>query len=181
MKLTLVRHTSVDVPKGICYGKTDVPLAKTFRSEMEQVHENLIDEKFDACFSSPLSRCTKLASTIFSESEIITDHRLIELDFGAWEMMSWDTIFGTKKGKEWFADYANTPCLNGESFAELIKRCDSFLAFLRQSSFLKVAIFTHAGVIRAMLSLIQDISPEETFYVPIAYGQIIRLNLSNHE
>ena len=27
MKVTLIRHTSVAVEKGVCYGQTDVPVA----------------------------------------------------------------------------------------------------------------------------------------------------------
>ena len=33
MEVILVRHTSVDVPKGTCYGQTDVPVAATFEVE----------------------------------------------------------------------------------------------------------------------------------------------------
>lgn len=178
MKLTLIRHTSVDVPKGICYGKTDVRVSPTYSSEMEQVRNGLGHKNFEAIFSSPLQRCTRLASDIFSEANIGIDTRLTELDFGAWEMMSWDTIYQTRKGKEWFADYVNTPCLKGESFSGLIKRCESFLTFLRESNLHDIAVFTHAGVIRALLSINQDITPEETFYVPVPYGQIIDLNFN---
>ena len=94
-----------------------------------------------------------------------------------WELISWDTVFGTKKGKKWFADYVNTPCLKGESFSDLITKCKSFLSELQQSSFQNAAVFTYAGVIRGILSLAQDISPDETFYVPVAYGQIIKLTI----
>lgn len=41
MKMTLVRHTSVDVPKGVCYGQSDVGLRATFAEEAERVRENL--------------------------------------------------------------------------------------------------------------------------------------------
>ena len=37
MKLTFIRHTSVDVPKGTCYGQTDVPLRDTFLQEAAEV------------------------------------------------------------------------------------------------------------------------------------------------
>ena len=30
MKVTLIRHTKVDVPKGTCYGWSDVPVANSF-------------------------------------------------------------------------------------------------------------------------------------------------------
>jgi alpha-ribazole phosphatase len=178
MKLTLIRHTSVDVPKGICYGKTDVRVSPTYCNEMQQVKKELENKKFDAIFSSPLQRCTKLTSDIFPEANIRIDTRLTELDFGAWEMVSWDTIYQTRKGKEWFGDYVNTPCFKGESFSGLIKRCESFLTFLRESNLQDIAVFTHSGVIRALLSINQDITPEDTFYVPIAYGQIIDLNFN---
>ena len=37
MKLTLIRHTTPDVPKGTIYGKTDVLLKSTFEAEAEIV------------------------------------------------------------------------------------------------------------------------------------------------
>ena len=33
MNIYLIRHTSVDVPKGLCYGQSDVPLRPTFEKE----------------------------------------------------------------------------------------------------------------------------------------------------
>lgn len=33
MNIYLIRHTSVDVPKGLCYGQSDVPLRPTFEAE----------------------------------------------------------------------------------------------------------------------------------------------------
>lgn len=33
MEIFLIRHTSVDVPPGVCYGQTDVPLKPTFEQE----------------------------------------------------------------------------------------------------------------------------------------------------
>lgn len=35
MKVYLVRHTSVDVAPGTCYGQTDVPLRASFQEEAE--------------------------------------------------------------------------------------------------------------------------------------------------
>ena len=33
MQVILVRHTRVDVPRGVCYGWSDVPCAPTFEEE----------------------------------------------------------------------------------------------------------------------------------------------------
>ena len=41
MEVILIRHTSVDVPPGMCYGQTDVPLKPTFETEAAVTAENL--------------------------------------------------------------------------------------------------------------------------------------------
>lgn len=41
MKITLIRHTSVAVENGICYGWTDVDVAPSFKAEASQVKQNL--------------------------------------------------------------------------------------------------------------------------------------------
>ena len=173
MKLTLVRHTSVDVPKGICYGKTDVPLASTFLDEMETIGQEIGSSAFDCVFSSPLSRCSQLAERILPSHRVAIDHRLCELDFGDWEMASWDSIFASQEGKAWFADYVNTRCLNGESFADQIARTQSFLMEARMSGYESMLVFTHAGSIRAMMCLLQDMAPQKAFSTPLSYGQIV--------
>lgn len=177
MQLTLVRHTSVDVSKGICYGITDVRLASTFLSEVDQIRRQLGGERFDAVFSSPLTRCTSLAAEILPGNDIRVDHLLTELDFGNWEMVSWDSIFASSEGKQWFANYVNTPCPNGESYTHLINRAELFLNMVRQSSYERGLVFTHAGIIRAMTCLLQPQTPEQAFYTPLAYGQITHFNV----
>ena len=44
MEVILIRHTSVDVPPGVCYGQTDVPLKPTFEAEAAVTAENLKNE-----------------------------------------------------------------------------------------------------------------------------------------
>ena len=85
MRIYFVRHTSVDVPQGITYGQTDVPLNSTFETEAEQVKEQLTGLAFDAVWTSPLSRCVRLA-TYCGYPDAYRDDRLKELSFGAWEM-----------------------------------------------------------------------------------------------
>jgi alpha-ribazole phosphatase len=176
MIITAVRHTSVNVPSEICYGITDVSLAPTFRNELESIRQTLTGEPFDAIFSSPMSRCTKLANELFPGSQVLIDQRLIELDFGDWEMTSWNTIFESPEGKVWFADYVNSACPGGESFTDLIKRGKTFLNDLRQTNFQNVVLFSHAGMIRAMMCLLQHKTPEEAFQTPLIYGQTLSFN-----
>ncbi|OFX55508.1 MAG: hypothetical protein A2066_08875, partial [Bacteroidetes bacterium GWB2_41_8] len=120
--------------------------------------------------------CTKLACEIVPDNDSRIDHRLTELDFGDWEMVDWNVLFASEDGKKWFADYVNTRCPNGESCADLIKRVELFLNELRQSSYKRVLVFTHAGVIRATMCLLQHKTPEEAFQTPLGYGQITTFN-----
>ena len=39
MEVILIRHTSVDVPPGVCYGQTDVPLKPTFEQEAARLDD----------------------------------------------------------------------------------------------------------------------------------------------
>ena len=41
MKVTLIRHTKVEVPKGTCYGWSDIPVADTFMEEAAITKEKL--------------------------------------------------------------------------------------------------------------------------------------------
>lgn len=176
MPITLVRHTQVAVPQGICYGQTDVPLAETFDAECAEIQRKLEGKCFTHCFSSPLSRCAQLAKRLFP-GKIEWDERLKELNFGQWENRHWSDFEQSAEAQRWFADYLHMPCPSGESYAELRMRTEAFLVDLqklpRQSNIL---IVTHGGPIRAMIAKIQNLDPKEIFDLKIEYGAVIELD-----
>ena len=91
MEIVLVRHTSVGVPKGTCYGWSDVPVAATFETEAAETKRRLGTEPFDAVYSSPLTRARKLAAYCGWPSPVVDD-RLKEMNMGDWEMKLFDEI-----------------------------------------------------------------------------------------
>ena len=92
MKVVLIRHTRVDVPKGTCYGWSDVPVAETFVQEAAVTKAKLQRyPAFDAVYSSPLSRAHRLA-TFCGYPNAIIDNRLKEINMGDWEMQLYDDI-----------------------------------------------------------------------------------------
>ena len=99
MNLFAIRHTSVAVEPGICYGQTDVPVADSFIVEKEKLAAQLYNVEFDKIYSSPLSRCKLLAENLFQKEQIVFDERLKELNFGDWELKTWDAIYSDSKGK----------------------------------------------------------------------------------
>lgn len=173
MHLHLLRHTEVSVDKSICYGQLDVDLKPTFYSEVSKIKSTLSHKGLASIpyiYSSPLSRCQRLARQI--ADEFTTDSRLMELDFGDWEGWTWDEIYDTTEGRIWFSDYTSHPTLHGESYLELISRTKDFLSSLPKIHS-DILIVTHAGVIRAIMHLLEGVSIEEVFSRNIAYGELI--------
>lgn len=91
MIIYLIRHTSVDVPQGVCYGNTDVPLQLSFMYEAEETAKKLKGLHFDKVYTSPLTRCIRLA-TYCGYPEAERDERIKEINFGDWEMQRFDDI-----------------------------------------------------------------------------------------
>jgi len=172
MEIYLIRHTKVNVEKGVCYGQTDVELSDSYPEELQKIKAKLSGIKFDAYFSSPLSRCKKLANDLFSD-EIIEDKRLMELNFGDWEGKAWeeikDPLFAV-----WMDDFVNKKCSNGESFAMLKDRVLEFWSEIKSKDYKKIAIFTHGGVIRTIKAIDKNIRLEDSFNEPaVDFGEVV--------
>lgn len=176
MEIILIRHTSVDVPPGICYGQTDVPLKPTFEQEAAVTAENLKkDCPFDHVYTSPLTRCVRLATYCgFPDAE--RDKRIMEINFGNWEMKSFEHNDDPHL-KEWYADYLNVAATGGESFAMQYHRVSQFLDELKTKPYQKVAIFAHGGVLICAQIYAGLIKPVEAFSALTPYGGIIRIQL----
>jgi len=85
MELILIRHTTPNIEKGVCYGQSDIDVTDTFLEEIKPILNNIsLNDKTVAYYTSPLKRC-KILAELLSET-IIVDDRLKELDFGDWEI-----------------------------------------------------------------------------------------------
>lgn len=178
MKIYFIRHTSVAVKIGICYGQTDVPVAASFEDEKNRIALRFAGIHVDKVYASPLARCKILAESIFPGEELCFDARLKELNFGDWEMMSWDDIYFDPVGKLWMDNYKTLPTQNGESYPAMLERVQGFFEKLKQINAGSVAVFTHAGVIRIMKSII-DKQPVDKLFETFrpAYGSVIEFEI----
>ena len=176
MKLTLVRHTSVACGSTICYGQSDVDVSTTFEAEAQAVKQQIMGKSFDAVFSSPLQRCLKLVDYCGFQHPT-WDKRLMELNFGDWEMTPWNEITDPKLEK-WYVDWVNEKTTNGESFSDQIQRVENFLKELKTSNYQQVLIFAHAGVIRAVAILLGLVDIHQAFSdYKVEYGEIHNFDL----
>lgn len=175
MEIILVRHTTPDIIKGVCYGQSDIGVADTFLKEVKPIIKEVpINDKNTTYYSSPLKRCAILAEKL---SDItIFDDRLKELNFGDWELQKWDNIDKVPLDI-WMNNFVKEPTKNGESYIDLHKRTTSFLDEIKSKNHTKVVITTHAGVIRSLYSYVHNTPLEKSFDLKVIYGQVIKINL----
>ncbi len=174
MEVYLIRHTTPVFEPGLIYGRKELLLHADFPLELEAVRSQLSGD-FEIIYSSPALRCTELARVL--SPEFIADNRLQELDFGEWEGKTWDTVDQTAL-QAWMDDYVNVCTPGGESMMQMRARVGEFWAELGQSGYGKVAIVTHAGVIRLILSIVNEIALTSIFDIKIAYGEVIRVRFN---
>jgi alpha-ribazole phosphatase len=177
LKLTLIRHTSLQIQSGICYGQSDIDVAASFMDEALGTQSKLTNIAFDAVYASPLQRCVKLANAL-NLGEPILDNRLKELHFGDWEMQAWDDI-PRDIFDDWAHDYANLAPPNGETFSQLQQRGIHFLdEMLSKHLNENVLVITHGGLIRALLAHVLNMELKGLFRFNIDHASVTELDFS---
>ena len=173
MEVYLVRHTETVCEKGICYGQSDVAILEPFLELFESIKKQLPQDAI--VYSSPLDRCTQLARYI--SKDLITDSRLMEMNFGDWELKSWDEI-PSDDITPWMNDFVNVAVPNGESFVQLHHRVLDFLyKELETASSRPVVIVAHAGVIRSILCEISGLPLKDAFTNKVDFGSVLKVEL----
>lgn len=177
MEIYLIRHTTLAIKPGVCYGQSEIPLEKSFLEESKVIKAKL-PNRFDIVYSSPLQRCLKLAEHMNAD-ERKSDASLLELNFGDWEMKPWDEI-DQKVLQEWMSNFVHISVPNGESYMELFQRVDTFFKRVQDKHYEKVAIVSHAGVIRAFIANVLGLPLENSFSLEVDYGKVSLIKTSEN-
>jgi len=179
MEIYLIRHTSINCEKVICYGQADVEVSGAFSTELNSLKKKLGESEEYIFYSSPLKRCSILAQHL-SNADFIPDKRLMEMHFGDWELKSWELIEKEQYFQKWRDNFVKTSCPNGESFIDLSKRNIEFFEELIKKDYKKVAIITHSGTIRTLVSHILEIPLNKALNLQIDYGSITKIKTLEH-
>lgn len=174
MEVYLIRHTETNCENGVCYGQSDVSLKVPYNEEFLKI-KNQLPTEIEVCFSSPLLRCKELADYLYPNS-YQTDNRIMEMNFGNWELKKWDDI-PKEELNPWMENFVEVKVPNGESFIELNNRVLSFIYYLQSSSYKSVTIISHAGVIRSFLCYIQKLPLKDAFQNKVGYGDVIHVEI----
>ena len=130
----LLRHgqTAWNADNNRYCGRTDIPLTSKGIEQANAVRAQLEGIHLDGVFSSPLQRA-RVTAEIASAKPVITDERLIEVDFGQWEKKTREE-FVAENAPAWDA-WANDPStvpagVTGETGDTIVKRVDDFFCEL---------------------------------------------------
>jgi len=176
LEIFIVRHTTPDVNKGVCYGQTDLKLSDSYPRELAAI-KPLLPRDINHVYSSPLYRCASLAMDCYPSLDIVMSDDLKELNFGDWEMKQWNDL-SPQEINPWMNDFVYKCPPKGESMIDLKERVINWFFKLQMSKIQKTVIFTHAGVIRVLLSHIHSTPLRQSFEkYPIQYGEVIRLDV----
>ncbi len=168
VQLFLIRHPRPRLAVGVCYGQLDVeaenpqPIAERLRALLPAA---------TPVISSPLRRARCLAEALHPQP--LFDERLLEIDFGEWEGVAWEQI-DRQLLDAWAADLLHFVAPGGESAAMLQARVLDCVDSLRGS---RVALVTHAGVIRALLGHWLQLPIAEWSRLDLDFGSITLLEI----
>jgi broad specificity phosphatase PhoE len=131
----LLRHgeTEYNADGNRYCGRTDIDLTPKGLAQANEVYALLKDKKFDAVYSSPLKRAKRTAE-IATGVNVLTDDRLIEIDFGKWEGKTKEEF--TAEDPICWEKWMDNPALatageNGENGQAIIDRVNSFFEEMR--------------------------------------------------
>lgn len=174
MDIYLIRHTRPDIPTGVCYGQSDIDVfAETFEEETAVIRQKLPHLDHTTVYSSPLQRCSKLASALAPKGYQV-DNRLLELNFGDWEMKRWDDLPHAEMDA-WMTNFVDIPPTGGETYLHLFKRVTNFWEEIRHTDHSEMAIVTHSGVIRALVVHILGMPLTNLYRFRIDYGSVTHI------
>jgi broad specificity phosphatase PhoE len=134
LTLILTRHGLTDrsEPEQHLGQRIDVSLSIAGRRQADALARRLAPVRFDRVISSPLFRAQETAEVLARGARIETDPRLKEMDYGAWEGMTYPRI-DERDGafrREWELAPDRLACPGGESGNDVAVRVRSFLADL---------------------------------------------------
>lgn len=148
----LIRHgqSEGNELKRYC-GVTDVQLSNRGRQQAASAGESLAGLGLRRIFTSPLKRAETTASIIsdITGASKVTDRRLIEINFGIFENMTWDEMIEKypAETEAWIKLGSRYIFPRGESYMAVVSRIGPFIDSLTDGD----AVVSHFGVMQSIL------------------------------
>ncbi len=167
---TVIRHGETAANREcVIQGQSDVPLSPAGEKQAEMLAKRWARRRFDAVYSSDLSRALRTAEIVTGGAEIAATPELREMDLGVWVGHTTAEI-AERYPAEWKAFRSTTlecRATGGESRRELLERVSNFFhAAAARHPGQNVLVVTHGGVLRAFFLMLMGGSLNERALLP---------------
>ena len=146
MTIYLIRHGKTEANEKHLYcGSTDLPLSNVGRAELEKLRYDIKNVRF---ITSGMKRTNETLRILFGEVPYEVEPRFREVDFGIFEMHSYEELKDISAYQEWLTgdNEANVPP-SGESGVQMKERVLQAFSEIKEDT----CIITHGGVIAAIM------------------------------
>lgn len=169
----LIRHAYAQGNQDKSFqGRIDGKLTELGYRQLEGLAEACRGLKFDAVYSSPLSRAyeTAQAANRYYGYEIQTDDGLMEIDGGDWEGKRWADLFVSdpERYEKWNRRDRDFSAPNGEKIETVYNRIrDTVLQIVKNNKNKTICIVSHGCAIENFMAWASGFSADEVKKVPI--------------
>lgn len=153
MKLILIRHGLTDaLEQHLYYGAADVSVNEKGMEALKALREEIDYPLGERYYTSGMLRAEQTFEIIYGKREHGVIPQLREMNFGIFEMKSYEMLKDQPLYQEWITgDYIRNVAPEGESFEIMGKRCAAAAEKLAAESVDTVAV-CHGGAISAIMS-----------------------------
>jgi len=169
-EILFIRHAETDMAGTFCGGRSDPELNARGRVQLAELISRLREEEISVVYTSDLRRAHQTGIAVARAFGVDCRARpaLREIDFGQWEGLAWEEIERRDKAYalRWIAEYPHLQAPDGEDFCDFERRVlreVNTLSAEAEVSGCRIAVVTHAGVLRTVLCALEGYSEENAW------------------
>jgi broad specificity phosphatase PhoE len=180
-KIILIRHGAIDTKyTGRYIGATDVPLSAQGIEESLAIGRYIANIQYDHIFASPMLRVRQtLETAIKFDKQVAYMENLREVNFGDWEGKSFAEIAKNYPAavNDWVNSSDSFTFPHGSNLKDFYCRVEQFKQSLLNTSGSTIIVFTHGGVVLALICTILGLAKNKMLAFKVDRGSISILNL----
>ena len=155
-RLILLRHGKTEGQPGILYSQEDIPLSEEGWRQTEKLVQGLSQISPHVIYTSDLSRARVAAEKLarLTGAPLKVTPKLREIHFGDWTGKSFQELLSLTEFQKRLSSPEEITPPGGESLKDLARRASEVIEEIcTQHKEKLVAVFTHGGLLRAVIAL----------------------------
>jgi alpha-ribazole phosphatase len=177
-EILFIRHAETDMAGTFC-GHSDPELNTCGHAQVAELINKLHAEDIAMVYASDLRRAYATGKAIAEVFRVDFHVRpgLREINFGQWEGLTWKEIEQRDGAyaRRWMAEYPLLTAPDGEAFSDFGRRVLDEVQLLSSTvEGRRIAVVTHAGVIRTVLCALAGWRDEDAWEQTKSYCSIVR-------